>query len=99
MNHQYHEAKQKQGITFDRTINLGHILTFAGFLATGMVAWSTMDKRVVVLEEARKTQAQIDRHQDEVLGEKMAAIRESLSDIKRGLDRVDNRLEARSAAK
>ena len=49
----------KKGIKFDSTINLGHILTFLGFMVAGLTAWTTMDKRVVVLEESKKAQAQM----------------------------------------
>ena len=42
------------GVRFDNTINLGHILTFLGFLVTIMVTWSTLDKRVVVLGKAAR---------------------------------------------
>lgn len=85
-------SKANQGITFDKTINLGHVLTFLGFLMTGMIAWSTLDKRVVVLEEGRKAQTEIDRHQDEVTRAQMEAIRASLQDIKRTVEKVDDRL-------
>ena len=49
----------KKGIKFDSTINLGHILTFLGFMVAGLAAWTTLDKRVVVLEENKKSQAQM----------------------------------------
>ena len=49
----------KRGIKFDSTINLGHILTFLGFMIAGLTAWTTLDKRVVVLEENKKSQAQM----------------------------------------
>ena len=49
----------KKGIKFDSTINLGHILTFLGFMVAGLTAWTTLDKRVVVLEESKKSQAQM----------------------------------------
>ena len=49
----------KKGIKFDSTINLGHILTFLGFMVAGLTAWTTLDKRVVVLEENKKSQAQM----------------------------------------
>lgn len=49
----------KKGIKFDSTINLGHILTFLGFMIAGLTAWTTLDKRVVVLEESKKSQAQM----------------------------------------
>lgn len=94
MNHENPDQRPR-GITFDRTINLGHILTFLGFVITGMIAWSTLDKRVVVLEEARKAQAQIDRHQDEVLGQNLSTIRESLTEIKRSIERIEDRQQSK----
>jgi uncharacterized protein involved in tellurium resistance len=38
-------------LTFDPTINAGHLLTFAGFLVTGFVAYATLDKRITVVEQ------------------------------------------------
>lgn len=34
----------KRSIKFDATINLGHIITFIGFILAGFGAWSTLDK-------------------------------------------------------
>lgn len=82
-------------IRFDRTINLGHVLTFIGFIVTGMIGWSAMDKRVAVLEEARKVQEARDIAQDGRLSEKMGEIRDSLTELKRGVEQVRDRLEKR----
>jgi len=71
-----------RGIKFDSTINLGHMLTFAGFLITIMVTWSTLDKRVVVLEESKKAQEMRDSTQDQRNSDQMTAIKESLVEIK-----------------
>ena len=87
------ERPEKVGVKFDNTINLGHILTFLGFLVTITVSWSTLDKRVVVLEESRKAQAVLDHAQDNRSAEKFAEIRETLGEIKRSVDRVNDRLE------
>lgn len=73
------------GVRFDKTINLGHILTFAGFIISGIVAWSTLDKRVVVLEESRKAQELRDSGQDQRNSDQMDAIRESLAEIKQNV--------------
>lgn len=83
----HHEAEDdprppRGGVKFDATINLGHMLTFAGFLLTIMVTWSTLDKRVVVLEESRKAQEMRDIAQDQRNGDQMTAIKESLVEIK-----------------
>ena len=85
--------ERTHGVRFDNTINLGHILTFLGFLVTIMVTWSTLDKRVVVLEESRKAQAVLDHAQDNRSAEKFTEIRDTLSEIKRTVERVNDRLE------
>ncbi len=82
-------------VRFDRTINLGHILTFLGFILTIMVTWGTMDKRVTVLEEARKAQEARDIQQDGRLSEKMGEIHDSLTELKRDVEQVHDRLEKR----
>lgn len=78
---------------FDSTVNLGHLLTFVGFVLTGFGAWSTIDRRLTVLEESRRVQAQIDANQDERLSQSMGQIKESLSDIRRNLEKVSDRLD------
>ena len=70
-----------------------HILTFLGFLVTITVSWSTLDKRVVVLEESRKAQAIMDSAQDLRSAEKFNEIKETLGEIKRSVDRVNDKLE------
>ena len=77
---------EKRGIKFDATINLGHILTFIGFLIAGFISWSTVDKRIVVLEEARLTQAQINAKQDLVIDE-------SKKNVSDGFNRVNDKLD------
>jgi uncharacterized protein involved in tellurium resistance len=81
------------GVKFDATINLGHILTFAGFILAGFTAWSTLDNRVTVIEERAGFQAQIDRNQDAVLQASMAAIKESLGEIKARLTQMNDRMD------
>lgn len=83
----------KTGIRFDPTINLGHVLTFLGFLIAIFAAWVNLDKRVVVLEENRRTQQQIDNAQDVVLNQHMSQIRESLNDLRNGVQRLNDRID------
>lgn len=80
---------------FDPTINAGHLLTFAGFLITISVGWSTLDKRVVILEEQRKSQEVLDKAQDSRSSEKFGEIRETMREIKTTLDVVRDKLEKR----
>jgi len=85
--------ERTQGVRFDKTINLGHVLTFLGFLITIMVTWTTLDKRVVVLEESRKAQATIDSAQDLRTNEKFSEIKDALGEIKRAVERTNEKLE------
>ena len=85
--------ERARGVRFDNTINLGHVLTFLGFLITIMVTWTTLDKRVVVLEEGRKAQATIDSAQDLRTNEKFFEIKDTLGEIKRAVERTNEKLE------
>jgi hypothetical protein len=78
-------------INFDATINLGHVLTFLGFIATGVTMWQAMDKRVTILEETRTLQAVIDRKQDNELTDTKKTVREDLKEINAKLDRLIER--------
>lgn len=92
-----HMSEEKKRLSFDPTINAGHVLTFVGFLLSMMLGWSVMDKRVVVLEEARKAQAQVDAHQDALQRASNDSVRESLSEIKQGIRELSARFERKEA--
>ena len=87
------EPTERRRLTFDPTINAGHIISLLAFLITLVVGWSTLDKRVVVLEEARKTQAQVDQHQDAMQRSNVDSVRESLQEIKQGVRELNARFE------
>lgn len=91
MDHQ--EPHTPKRITFDPTINAGHILTSVIFVSGLFVGWTALDKRVVALEEGRKAQEQVDRHQDQMQGSNMTQIRESLQEIKRTVEKMSDKLE------
>ena len=88
-------GKKSKRITFDPSINAGHILTSFIFVAGLFVGWTALDKRVVALEEGRKAQEQVDRHQDQMQTSNMIQIRESLTEIKQNVQRVNDKLERR----
>lgn len=85
-------AEQKR-VHFDPTINLGHVISALAFVGSVLFAWTNMDKRVLVLEEASKLQTQLDRHQDQVMSMNMSQIREALADIKQAQQRINDKLE------
>lgn len=66
-------------VKFDPTINLGHVLTFTGFLATGVIAYGALEKRVSLLEE--RTEATV-RLADDRARDVKDTLREIKTDVK-----------------
>jgi hypothetical protein len=66
-------------LTFDPTINAGHILTFIAMVVGLMTSYSLLDKRIGVLEERSNAAIQ---QATERTTEQKDAIREIKSDIK-----------------
>lgn len=90
------EKIKKKGITFDATINLGHILTFIGFLVTGFMAWQSLDKRVLVIEQQANYQRLRDQNQDTEQSVQTIHINESLQEIKRSVEKLNDKLDKKA---
>lgn len=86
-------TEERSGIKWDATINLGHILTFIGFLLAGFGAWSTLDKRVTIIEESKYLQKQVDVSQDIRSAEAAGQIKEVLQRLDRQIERIADRLD------
>ena len=82
-----------RGVKFDATINLGHILTFVGFLLAGFGAWSTLDKRLTVIEEHRYLQKQVDLSQDNRATEAALQMRDVLGRLDKQVERLSDKLD------
>lgn len=82
-------------VRFDKTINLGHILTMISFLLLTLTQWNMMDKRVVVLEEFRGTQREKDTAQDTITREKAQEVKDALRELKTSVEKVADRMGAR----
>jgi hypothetical protein len=80
------------GIQFDKTINLGHVISMIMFLAAISVQWNMVDKRITVLEESRAIQRERDAAQDVAAREKAQEIKETLRDVKSGIEKISDRL-------
>jgi hypothetical protein len=84
---------KQHGVRFDATINLGHIITFVGFLLAGFGAWSTLDKRVIILEENRKLQSNVDAAQDLRLAQASDQITSAILRLERQTERIADKLD------
>jgi len=80
-------------VIFDKTINLGHVLTFLGFMATIFVTYQNLDKRVVVIEQSTLYQAKRDEAQDGLMRDGKNEIREALKDMRTSVDKLTERVE------
>ena len=85
----------KKRLTFDPTINAGHILTFISMVVAVLVSYSLLDKRVGVLEE--RSNAAIIQSADKQ-AEQKESLREIKSDIK-DLQRSVNEISRAVAGK
>ena len=98
MSHQSQNTEQSDDdrrIKFDRTINLGHVLTAVSMIVAAMVSWSLVDKRVVVLEEARAAQRERDTAQDASNREKFQEVRDTMIDLRRAVEKVADKVGVR----
>ena len=87
------QEPRHKGIKWDATVNLGHILTFVGFMLAGFGAWSTLDKRVTIIEESKYLQKQVDSNQDVRSAEATGQIKEVLQRLDRQIERIADRLD------
>lgn len=87
------EPIDRKRLHFDPTINLGHILTFIGFLVAGFVAYATVDKRLTVVEEARKFQSQVDAAQDARATAAAAELTGVITRLERQVERLNDKLD------
>ena len=86
---EHHERKR---VRYDPTVNLGHVLTFVGYIVAMGVGWGAMDKRLTVLEEARVYQQQRDASQDAAVNEKLSAIKEGVKEIRDAVEKLDRKV-------
>ena len=87
------EEEQKRKFIFDPTINLGHILTFISFLIIGAGIYSSLDKRVLVLETSTTRQDMRDLNQDVDRARISSEMKDATVDIKRSIDRINEKLD------
>lgn len=72
----------RRKVSFDPTINLGHVLTFVGFLATGTVAYFDLRERIALAEAKTSMQQEklLEIRQD------MREVREDMRETRKGVN-------------
>lgn len=87
----------RRRVVFDPTINLGHVLTFMGFMVAGFSAYSTLDKRVTLIESQLVTSSVHTRDQDSRLKETLSDIRADVKDLQRTVNFVSRTVSSTSS--
>ena len=80
------DIMQRRRVAFDPTINLGHVLTFVGFMIAGFSAYSTLDKRVTLIESQIVANSTHVRDQDSRLKETLSDIRADVKELQRTIN-------------
>jgi hypothetical protein len=91
-------AEKAKQMRFDWTVNLGHVLTFIGFMVSGVMAYAAIDKRVVVLEQQAIWSAARDAAIERDNATSRAEMRETLRDVAVSLERLNEKLARQGAA-
>ena len=73
-------------VSFDPTINLGHVLTFVGFIVSGFTAYNALDKRVTVIESQTAAIVERTRDQDVRLKDTLTEIKGDVKELQRSVN-------------
>lgn len=73
-------------VSFDPTINLGHVLTFVGFIVSGFTAYNALDKRVTVIESQAAAIVERTRDQDVRLKDTLTEIKGDVKELQRSVN-------------
>lgn len=85
--------QEENRFRFEKSINLGNMISIVLCIGALMTSWNMMDKRVLVLEEARMAQRERDTSQDATTKESFALVKEALSDLRHAVEKVSDKLE------
>ena len=84
----------RRRVSFDPTINLGHVLTFVGFITAGFTTYSTLDKRLTVVETHAAQGIERSREQDGRMKETLGEIKTDVKELQRSVNDVNRSLSA-----
>lgn len=87
-------APHRRKLAFDPTINLGHVLTFVGFIITGVSAYSTLDKRLSISESQNRVVAERFHEQEARTQESLREIKGDVKDLQRSINDITRAVNA-----
>lgn len=84
-----------RGLQWDPKISLGNVVTIISLLSGVVLGWSNLDKRVVVLEEQRKSLDEKARMQDARVADRFIEVKEALGDLKLSVERLRDKIDTK----
>lgn len=86
------EPGPRKRVQFDPTINLGHILTFVGFLLAGFGAWGNIDKRITLTEMQSTAAVERTNDQDKRMSETLKELKTDIKDVRQAVNDINRTL-------
>ena len=83
--------RSNRQVKFDPTINLGHVLTFVGFIATGSLAYFDLRERIAV-HDIRIQQIDTETNAEKGrIRDTLRELRDDVREVRRGVDQLAQR--------
>ncbi len=82
----------RKRFNFDPTINLGHVLTFIGFMLAGFAAYGNLDKRQTVVEVQNTAAIERSADQDKRIKESLQELKTDIKDVQRAVNDINRTL-------
>ncbi|MBN9411347.1 MAG: TMF family protein [Burkholderiales bacterium] len=87
-------GRPRRRVSFDPTINLGHVLTFVGFMVAGFSAYSTLDKRQSVYEQQMTFVVENARAQEMRLNAALGELKTDMKELQRSVNDLSRNTSA-----
>lgn len=91
------DIRERRGPRFDWTINLGHILTFIGFIGAGATLYTTLDKRLQRMEDMAPYVQSSRDEKDRLAQAAVTSLAADVKDVRLAVDRLNLKLEVQNA--
>jgi len=86
-----YEGQERRGWHIKKEISLGDVLAFTSAGLAVVYAYTTLDKRIALLEEAKVVQVSVDNRQEQDFIRYQQRIDETLKSIDRKVDKLMDR--------
>lgn len=83
---------ERKRFNFDPTVNLGHVLTFIGFMLAGFAAYGNLDKRQTVVEVQNTAAIERAADQDKRMKESLQELKVDIKDVQRAVNDINRTL-------